>query len=85
MFSRSSSKKSIYLALLLLLLAAAAGFVWLKVATPAAPAWLVAGNGRIESTSYDVATRLSGRLIALEPKEGDLVGQGAEARANARG
>lgn len=78
MFSRTFYKKSVLPALALVLVVVAATLAWFRVATPAAPSGLVSGNGRIESTAYDVATRLSGRLIALVPKEGELLVQGAE-------
>jgi HlyD family secretion protein len=78
MVSRTSSHKSLWLVLFLVLVVAGALLVWQKMAASGTPANLVSGNGRLESTSYDVATRLSGRLIALGPKEGDLVKLGDE-------
>tara|TARA_R110001583_G_scaffold31978_4_gene109239 strand:+ start:226422 stop:227408 length:987 start_codon:yes stop_codon:yes gene_type:complete len=78
MVSRSSSHKSAWLVLVLVLALAGAVAVWQGMAAPESQPNLVSGNGRLESTSYDVATRLSGRLMALGPKEGDLVKQGDE-------
>src|SRR5690606_36128814 len=44
---------------------------------PAGPGdGFVAGNGRIEATEIDVATRLAGRIAAIEVDEGDFVEPG---------
>jgi HlyD family secretion protein len=40
---------------------------------PEAPEGFATGNGRIEATSYDVATNRAGRLAAVNVREGDLV------------
>lgn len=41
------------------------------------PAGIVDGNGRLEATEVDVASKLAGRLSELLPREGDLVAAGA--------
>ena len=41
------------------------------------PAWLIVGNGRLEATEIDVATKLAGRLAEVVPREGDIVEAGA--------
>jgi len=41
------------------------------------PAGIVDGNGRLEATEVDVASKLAGRLSELLPHEGDLVAAGA--------
>jgi HlyD family secretion protein len=47
--------------------------VWLVRSKRALPDYIAAGNGRIEATEYDVATKLAGRLAELGPHEGDTV------------
>ncbi len=37
------------------------------------PEGFASGNGRIEATEVDVATKLAGRLTAVVPREGDRV------------
>ncbi|MFH1658425.1 MAG: HlyD family efflux transporter periplasmic adaptor subunit [Pseudomonadota bacterium] len=41
------------------------------------PAGLAAGNGRLEATEVDVATKIAGRLAELGPHEGDYVEAGS--------
>jgi HlyD family secretion protein len=41
------------------------------------PGWLTVGNGRLEATEIDVATKLAGRLAEVVPREGDIVEAGA--------
>ena len=43
----------------------------------ALPAGIVDGNGRLEATEVDVASKLAGRLRELLPREGDRVEAGA--------
>ncbi|MFN3987299.1 MAG: HlyD family secretion protein [Rhodocyclaceae bacterium] len=66
------------LVLVLALVVAAGVVVWQQRATVELPAGFVSGNGRIEATSYDIATPLGGRLLALTPQEGDQVAVGEE-------
>lgn len=40
-------------------------------------AWVVSGNGRLEATEVDVATKIAGRLGKVLPREGDLVQEGS--------
>jgi HlyD family secretion protein len=57
---------------------AVGGGVYLYVQRPAGlPPGLAAGNGRLESIEVDVATKISGRLSQLLPREGDFVEAGA--------
>ena len=57
-------------------LVAAGVFAWLELR----PKWLgdgfASGNGRIEATEIDVATKLSGRIAAINVDEGDFVQPG---------
>jgi HlyD family secretion protein len=50
--------------------------VWAVRRGRALPEYVVFGNGRIEATEYDVATKLAGRLAELAPQEGDTVEPG---------
>lgn len=58
---------------LLVLLGAGAFFLW-KFGQPAGlPPGIAAGNGRLEATEVDVATKVGGRLAAVRVREGDDV------------
>ena len=48
---------------------------WRLMAAPETPG-LVSGNGRIEATEIDVATKLPGRVIEILVNEGDFVKAG---------
>ncbi|HEY8370037.1 MAG TPA: HlyD family efflux transporter periplasmic adaptor subunit [Thermodesulfobacteriota bacterium] len=50
--------------------------VWQRVRNPGLPDGFAYGNGRIEATEYDVATKRSGRLEAVLVAEGDMVEAG---------
>ncbi|WP_229427752.1 HlyD family secretion protein [Pseudoduganella buxea] len=53
------------------------GWAWYLLARPAGTApGLVSGNGRIEATEIDVATRLPGRIADILVQEGDFVAAG---------
>ena len=52
-------------------LAAGVTFVALRPAT--APAGFASGNGRLEATEVDVATKVAGRVAEIHPREGDGV------------
>ena len=60
-----------------LVLAAALGVgyaVW-QMRAPELPPGVAFGNGRLEATEVDVATKVGGRLASLVPHEGDKVAQ----------
>jgi HlyD family secretion protein len=61
-----------------LLLAAAAGaaywYYWLR--HPPLPPGFASGNGRVEATEYDIATKRAGRVVEVSVREGDLVEKG---------
>lgn len=64
-----------FLVLAVILIAGAA--VWaLMPDTEKLPEHVASGNGRIEATEVDVATRISGRLESFSVREGDLVEAG---------
>jgi HlyD family secretion protein len=62
----------------LLLAAAAVGgtIAWMKLKPQGLPVHIASGNGRLEATDIDVATRSGGRLKDLLVQEGDFVASG---------
>jgi HlyD family secretion protein len=54
--------------------AGAYGFYWLR--QPKLPPGFAAGNGRVEATEYDIATKRAGRVVEVHVREGDLVQPG---------
>lgn len=63
--------------LLILALLGGTGFYWLHRPVSGLPAGLASGNGRLEATEVDVATKIAGRLAELGPREGDWVEAGS--------
>lgn len=59
-----------------LLILAAAVYYWQYLHRDKVPEAFASGNGRIEATSVNVATKTSGRLIELTVREGDDVTAG---------
>lgn len=53
-----------------------AGLLIWRVIGNGAPALVIEGNGRIEAVEIDIAARQSGRVAAIEVREGDLVRSG---------
>lgn len=79
MSSPSDTKKGrIWLVLGALVLAAlgaaAYGYWWLH--QPRLPEGFASGNGRVEATEYDIATKRAGRVVEVRVREGDLVQKG---------
>ena len=62
--------------LVVALLATAAYFGWMQLQSPPVPDAFASGNGRIEATEIDVATKTGGRLAAVTVREGDDVSAG---------
>ncbi|ROQ30090.1 HlyD family secretion protein [Gallaecimonas pentaromativorans] len=63
---------------IVVLVVAIAAAVWAgqKLLVPKTPEGFASGNGRIEATSLDIATKNGGRLVELLVDEGDFVTQG---------
>lgn len=61
---------------LTLLGAIGAGYAFWQMGRPELPQGIAFGNGRLEATEVDVATKVGGRLASLVPHEGDKVVQG---------
>lgn len=62
--------------LVLVLLASLGGYLWWQGREPAVPPGFVSGNGRLEATEVDVATKIAGRVAELLPREGVQVSRG---------
>lgn len=74
-------KKSFFQRLLmpvlaLVVIAAAGVLIWNYYQKPELPAGLASGNGRIEATEYDIASKRAGRVTDVLVKEGDMVDAG---------
>ena len=68
--------KSLIFLLLAVLTAAIAVYLYQHRAVEL-PAGLATGNGRLEATEVDVASKIAGRLREVLPREGDMVAAGA--------
>lgn len=68
--------KSLIFLLLAVLTAAIAVYLYQHRALEL-PAGLATGNGRLEATEVDVASKIAGRLREVLPREGDMVAVGA--------
>jgi HlyD family secretion protein len=51
-------------------------YLYLRLRPPGLPPGFASGNGRIEATDYDVATKRPGRLVEVAVQEGDMVERG---------
>jgi HlyD family secretion protein len=60
-------------AFILFIVVLAGWFIWSRLDSTSTAEGFVKGNGRIEATAVDVATKLGGRLESLLVKEGDFV------------
>jgi len=61
----------------LILIVIGLGFaLWRTLRPEGLPAGIVAGNGRIEATEIDIATKTPGRVIDIMAREGDFVKAG---------
>jgi HlyD family secretion protein len=54
----------------------ASAYAWYALRQPAIPPGFVSGNGRLEATEIDIATKFSGRIQEVLAKEGDTVDAG---------
>lgn len=69
-------KRKLFLLLLIGAAALGGAFIWKQMQPAGLPSGIASGNGRIEATEIDVATRFPGRLAALSVREGDFVEAG---------
>jgi len=70
------AKKPLLAAALAVILAGAAAYAWLRLHHSGPGEGFASGNGRIEATEVDVATKLGGRVDAILVNEGDFVAAG---------
>ncbi|TKD44203.1 HlyD family secretion protein [Azotobacter chroococcum] len=74
---KQEGKKRLVRGLLaVVLLAGAAGLAWLELRPTGLGEGFASGNGRIEATEIDVATKLSGRIAEINVDEGEFVQPG---------
>ncbi|MFA6162593.1 MAG: HlyD family efflux transporter periplasmic adaptor subunit [Methylobacter sp.] len=69
-------KKSTLTLVLACIAVAAASIVWWVLRPSGLPAGIVSGNGRIEATEIDIATKTPGRIVEILAREGDFVKAG---------
>ncbi len=62
--------------ILILILACVGGGIWFYLKPDAGNPDILKGNGRIEATEIDIATKLAGRLEEVLVNEGDFVSEG---------
>lgn len=74
------SRSALFKAALFVALAAAivAAVAWVRSRPPELPPGFAVGNGRLEATEVDVASKVAGRLARVGPREGDMVAAGGE-------
>jgi HlyD family secretion protein len=63
-------------ALIVVALAAGGYLLWQKLGSSSLPEGFASGNGRIEGTEIDIATKTPGRIKDILVREGDLVSAG---------
>jgi HlyD family secretion protein len=68
-------RKIIYIAILAGLIIGGY-FVWQRLNQPSVPPGFAAGNGRLEATEIDIASKFAGRVTEVTAKEGDTVDGG---------
>jgi HlyD family secretion protein len=66
-------KKSVAIVVLVLLAGVLAFYLYINKDKNAIPKGFVKGNGRLEATEVDIATKLAGRITEVLAKEGDFV------------
>ena len=71
-----SIKKNLLLAAVAVAVALVAWGVWTKMRPTGLGEGFVSGNGRIEATEIDVATKYAGRVVDIFAREGDFVKAG---------
>ena len=65
------------LSILAIVVVGVAAFMgWRYLQPPKLPAEFAAGNGRLEATEYDIASKFAGRLLIVNVHEGDNVREG---------
>lgn len=65
--------KKVIVAAVLSVVAVGTVLLWRQLQVPELPTGFASGNGRIEATEYDIATKHAGRIGEVLVKEGDMV------------
>src|SRR5690606_20060178 len=73
LMKQRSPKSLVTLLLLAVVLAGVAGAAWYALQPRGLGEGFASGNGRIEATEIDVATKLGGRIASIDVSEGDFV------------
>lgn len=76
MGTSSATRRFLRIALILALLAGLAWWAWTQATRDGELDGLASGNGRIEATEIDIATKLPGRIGEILVREGDFVAAG---------
>lgn len=74
--AKTSSKHWTTFTVLLFLLGGGGIYAWKYLQKPEFPKGIASGNGRIEATEYDIATKRAGRVAGVRAQEGDMVEAG---------
>jgi HlyD family secretion protein len=72
----ATNRKRWLAALVVVALAAGSYFLWRNLGSSGLPEGFASGNGRIEGTEIDIATKTPGRVRDIMVREGDLVSAG---------
>ena len=65
-----------FIILLAVMFSAAIGVLVWRLQIPALPPGMVSGNGRLEATEIDVASKIATRVVSVVPQEGELTRRG---------
>ena len=71
-----SSKKLLTIAAVIVLISGISWYAWHTAQSERILAGVASGNGRIEATEYDIATKLAGRVLSVAAQEGGMVEAG---------
>ena len=69
-------KKQLTAAMFVAILAGGSVFVWRQLKPAGLPGGFAVGNGRIEATEIDIATKTAGRIKEILVNDGDVVEAG---------
>ncbi len=74
--ANSRFKKWLIVAVALVVVAVVGAFLWLRYQASEKPDGIASGNGRIEATEIDIATKYQGRIAEILCREGDFLAAG---------
>ena len=73
---KSGGKKRLAVGMIVAVLAGGSVFVWRQLKSVGLPDGFAVGNGRIEATEIDIATKAAGRIKEILVNDGDVVEAG---------